>query len=64
LNPAPPIDRIVCLINFDQMIPQKKVLASLERLAKYVMPEFPDDRTRDHPQVTTSGPSETVPMPT
>jgi alkanesulfonate monooxygenase SsuD/methylene tetrahydromethanopterin reductase-like flavin-dependent oxidoreductase (luciferase family) len=58
------VDRIVCLINFDQMIPQKKVLASLERLAKYVMPEFLDDRTSDRPQVTTRGTSETVPIPT
>jgi hypothetical protein len=32
------------LINFDQMIPHEKVLASLERFAKYVMPEFTEDK--------------------
>jgi alkanesulfonate monooxygenase SsuD/methylene tetrahydromethanopterin reductase-like flavin-dependent oxidoreductase (luciferase family) len=38
------VDRVCCMINFDQVIPQKKVLASLERFAKYVMPEFADDK--------------------
>ena len=32
------------MINFDQVIPHKKVLASLERFAKYVMPEFADGK--------------------
>ncbi|HEV2171278.1 MAG TPA: hypothetical protein VGR40_10040, partial [Candidatus Binatus sp.] len=40
------VDRVVCMINFDQVIPHQKVLASLERFAKYVMPEFSDDKKR------------------
>jgi alkanesulfonate monooxygenase SsuD/methylene tetrahydromethanopterin reductase-like flavin-dependent oxidoreductase (luciferase family) len=57
------VDRMVCLINFDQLIPQKKVLASLERFAKYVMPEFADDRTATRPSVAGGPTPEATPMP-
>jgi alkanesulfonate monooxygenase SsuD/methylene tetrahydromethanopterin reductase-like flavin-dependent oxidoreductase (luciferase family) len=57
------VDRIVCLINFDQMIPQEKVLASLERFAKYVMPEFAEDRKGISPGPGNGGTPESIPMP-
>ena len=38
------VERVVCMINFDQQIPHPKVLASLERFAKYVMPEFAEGK--------------------
>ena len=57
------VERVVCLINFDQQIPQKKVLASLERFAKYVMPEFAEDRASRPTGPSKSGP-EAPPMPT
>jgi alkanesulfonate monooxygenase SsuD/methylene tetrahydromethanopterin reductase-like flavin-dependent oxidoreductase (luciferase family) len=60
------VERVVMLINFDQMIPHQKVLASLERFAKYVMPEFTDekmaDRAKKGPTKTDGGP-EAPPMP-
>jgi alkanesulfonate monooxygenase SsuD/methylene tetrahydromethanopterin reductase-like flavin-dependent oxidoreductase (luciferase family) len=34
------VDRMVFLINYDQVIPHRKILASLERFAKEVMPAF------------------------
>jgi alkanesulfonate monooxygenase SsuD/methylene tetrahydromethanopterin reductase-like flavin-dependent oxidoreductase (luciferase family) len=34
------VDRMVFLINFDQVIPHQKVMASLERFARDVMPAF------------------------
>lgn len=57
------VERVVCLINFDQQIPQKKVLASLERFAKYVMPEFAEDKASRPTGPSKSGP-EAPPMPT
>jgi hypothetical protein len=48
------------------MIPHQKVLASLERFAKYVMPEFTDEkmaeRAKKAPTKTDGGP-EAPPMP-
>jgi alkanesulfonate monooxygenase SsuD/methylene tetrahydromethanopterin reductase-like flavin-dependent oxidoreductase (luciferase family) len=57
------VDRMVCLINFDQLIPQKKVLASLERFAKHVMPEFADDRKAPGPRVDVGRTPDATPMP-
>jgi hypothetical protein len=57
------VERVVCLINFDQQIPQKKVLASLQRFAKYVMPEFAEDKASRPTGSSKSGP-EAPPMPT
>jgi alkanesulfonate monooxygenase SsuD/methylene tetrahydromethanopterin reductase-like flavin-dependent oxidoreductase (luciferase family) len=44
------VDRMVFLINFDQVIPHKKVMASLERFAKEVMPAFEEP---EKPSLTT-----------
>jgi alkanesulfonate monooxygenase SsuD/methylene tetrahydromethanopterin reductase-like flavin-dependent oxidoreductase (luciferase family) len=61
------VERVVMLINFDQAIPHKKVLASLERFAKYVMPEFTEEkvaeRAKKGPSKTDGGP-EAPPMAT
>ena len=61
------VERVVMLINFDQAIPHKKVLASLERFAKYVMPEFTEEkvaeRAKKAPSKTDGGP-EAPPMAT
>jgi alkanesulfonate monooxygenase SsuD/methylene tetrahydromethanopterin reductase-like flavin-dependent oxidoreductase (luciferase family) len=60
------VERVVMLINFDQAIPHQKVLASLERFAKYVMPEFTEEkmaeRAKKGPTKTDGGP-EAPPMP-
>ena len=56
------VDRIVSMINYDQVIPHKKVLASLERFAKYVMPEFAEGR-RTVTSDTSKGGPEAPPMP-
>jgi hypothetical protein len=53
----------VMLINFDQAIPHPKVLASLERFAKYVMPQFAEGKV-DSLAVSSKGGSEAPPMPT
>ena len=42
--------------------PQKKVLASLERFAKYVMPAFADDAKRPAAPDTSRGGPEAPPM--
>jgi alkanesulfonate monooxygenase SsuD/methylene tetrahydromethanopterin reductase-like flavin-dependent oxidoreductase (luciferase family) len=57
------VERVVCMINFDQQIPQKKVLASLERFAKYVMPEFDESKPRKTATPSKGGP-EAPPMAT
>ena len=44
------VDRMVFLINFDQVIPHRKILASLERFARDVMPAFEEPET---PSLTT-----------
>ena len=44
------VDRMVFLINFDQVIPHRKILASLERFAKEVMPVFAEP---EKPSLTT-----------
>ncbi len=44
------VDRMVFLINFDQVIPHKKILASLERFAREVMPAFDEP---EKPSLTT-----------
>jgi hypothetical protein len=56
------VDRIVSMINYDQVIPHKKVLASLERFAKYVMPEFAEERRTATGDTSKGGP-EAPPMP-
>ncbi len=57
------VERVVCMINFDQQIPQKKVLASLERFAKHVMPEFAESKPRKVAAPAKGGP-EAPPMAT
>jgi alkanesulfonate monooxygenase SsuD/methylene tetrahydromethanopterin reductase-like flavin-dependent oxidoreductase (luciferase family) len=57
------VERVVCMINFDQQIPHKKVLASLERFAKYVMPEFDESKLRKVATPSKGGP-EAPPMAT
>ena len=57
------VDRLVCIINYDQIIPQKKILASLERFAKFVMPEFADDRTKPGSTDLPKGGPQAAPMP-
>jgi alkanesulfonate monooxygenase SsuD/methylene tetrahydromethanopterin reductase-like flavin-dependent oxidoreductase (luciferase family) len=57
------VERVVCLINFDQVVPQQKVLASLERFAKYVMPHFADEG-REKADVTGKPGPEAPPMTT
>ncbi len=50
------VERVVMLINYDQAIPQEKVLASLERFAKHVMPEFTDEKAAERREkARTSG---------
>jgi alkanesulfonate monooxygenase SsuD/methylene tetrahydromethanopterin reductase-like flavin-dependent oxidoreductase (luciferase family) len=44
------VDRMVFLINFDQVIPHRKILASLERFARDVMPAFEEP---EKPSLTT-----------
>jgi alkanesulfonate monooxygenase SsuD/methylene tetrahydromethanopterin reductase-like flavin-dependent oxidoreductase (luciferase family) len=44
------VDRMVFLINFDQVIPHRKILASLERFAAEVMPAFAEP---EKPGLTT-----------
>jgi alkanesulfonate monooxygenase SsuD/methylene tetrahydromethanopterin reductase-like flavin-dependent oxidoreductase (luciferase family) len=44
------VDRMVFLINFDQVIPHRKILASLERFAREVMPAFEEP---EKPSLTT-----------
>jgi alkanesulfonate monooxygenase SsuD/methylene tetrahydromethanopterin reductase-like flavin-dependent oxidoreductase (luciferase family) len=56
------VERVCCMINFDQQIPQKKVLASLERFAKHVMPAFAEDRPANSRDTSKGGP-EAPPMP-
>ena len=57
-------------INFDQAIPHKKVLASLERFAKYVMPEFTEEKMAERAKKApnkapkTDGGPEAPPMAT
>jgi alkanesulfonate monooxygenase SsuD/methylene tetrahydromethanopterin reductase-like flavin-dependent oxidoreductase (luciferase family) len=58
------VDRVVMLINFDQAIPHPKVLASLERFAKYVMPQFVDDKVDRSAAKSDKGGREAPPMPT
>ncbi len=58
------VERVVSMINFDQVIPQKKVLASLERFAKYVMPEFADDKKTSKLPPASKGEPEAPPMVT
>lgn len=57
------VDRIVCLINFDQMIPHEKVLASLERFATYVMPEFVEECNSAAPSAVVDRTATGAPMP-
>ena len=58
------VERVVCMINFDQQIPHQKVLASLERFAKYVMPEFAESaKPARHADKPKGGP-EAPPMAT
>ena len=52
------------MINFDQVIPHKKVLASLERFAKYVMPEFAEDKQPGKRVDPSKGEPEAPPMVT
>jgi alkanesulfonate monooxygenase SsuD/methylene tetrahydromethanopterin reductase-like flavin-dependent oxidoreductase (luciferase family) len=50
------VERVVMLINYDQAIPHNKVLASLERFAKHVMPEFTDEKAAERREkARTSG---------
>ncbi|HYL60096.1 MAG TPA: LLM class flavin-dependent oxidoreductase [Candidatus Acidoferrales bacterium] len=58
------VERVVSMINFDQVIPQKKVLASLERFAKYVMPAFADDKKTGKRDAAPKGEPESPPMVT
>jgi alkanesulfonate monooxygenase SsuD/methylene tetrahydromethanopterin reductase-like flavin-dependent oxidoreductase (luciferase family) len=44
------VDRMVFLINYDQVIPHRKIMASLERFAKEVMPAFAEP---EKPALTT-----------
>jgi len=44
------VDRMVFLINFDQVIPHPKIMASLRRFAKEVMPAFAEP---EKPGLTT-----------
>jgi alkanesulfonate monooxygenase SsuD/methylene tetrahydromethanopterin reductase-like flavin-dependent oxidoreductase (luciferase family) len=44
------VDRMVFLINFDQVIPHKQILASLKRFAAEVMPAFAEP---EQPRLTT-----------
>jgi alkanesulfonate monooxygenase SsuD/methylene tetrahydromethanopterin reductase-like flavin-dependent oxidoreductase (luciferase family) len=57
------VERVVCMINFDQQIPHPKVLASLERFAKYVMPEFAEGKQSSKRAETSKGGPEAPPMP-
>jgi alkanesulfonate monooxygenase SsuD/methylene tetrahydromethanopterin reductase-like flavin-dependent oxidoreductase (luciferase family) len=57
------VERVVCMINFDQQIPHNKVLASLERFAKHVMPEFAESKARKVATPSKGGP-EAPPMAT
>ncbi|MGC1679140.1 MAG: LLM class flavin-dependent oxidoreductase [Candidatus Binataceae bacterium] len=57
------VERVVCMINFDQQIPHPKVLASLERFAKYVMPEFADGKQAGKAAEKSKGGPEAPPMP-
>ena len=45
------VDRMVFLINFDQVIPQEKILKSLRLFAEQVMPAF---REPEKPPLTTT----------
>ena len=60
------VERVVMLINFDQAIPHQKVLASLERFAKYVMPEFTEEKMAERAKKAprTDGGPEAPPMAT
>ena len=44
------VDRMVFLINFDQVVPHDKILASLRRFAAEVMPAFEEP---EKPSLTT-----------
>ncbi len=44
------VDRMVFLINFDQVVPHEKILASLQRFADEVMPAFEEP---ERPSLTT-----------
>jgi len=57
------VERVVCMINFDQQIPHPKVLASLERFAKYVMPEFAEGKQTSKRGEKSKGGPEAPPMP-
>lgn len=57
------VERVVCMINFDQQIPHPKVLASLERFAKYVMPEFAEGKQSGKRDEKSKGGPEAPPMP-
>lgn len=57
------VERVVCMINFDQQIPHPKVLASLERFAKYVMPEFAAGKQASKRDEKSKGGPEAPPMP-
>lgn len=57
------VERVVCMINFDQQIPHKKVLASLERFAKFVMPEFAEGKQGKRGE-SSKGSPEAPPMTT
>lgn len=57
------VERVVCMINFDQQIPHPKVLASLERFAKYVMPEFAAGKQASKRDEKLKGGPEAPPMP-
>jgi len=58
------VERVVCMINFDQQIPHEKVLASLERFAKFVMPEFAEGKQSSKRGETSKGSPEAPPMAT
>ncbi|MGH7949160.1 MAG: LLM class flavin-dependent oxidoreductase, partial [Candidatus Binataceae bacterium] len=57
------VERVVSLINFDQAIPHPKVLASLERFAKFVMPHFADEN-REKADISGKPGPEAPPMTT